>query len=226
MARIQQSPAPNSQPANEISRSLLESFAQTAEAVATTKLEKAALPGGYLRDLDDADLARAAHYFAGHQFAMNDARTTNVGTSILRDALSEAANVSVEELRPRYVRLGDAGEVAYEVVVETKREYLRPTITLAETELLIERLSEMRGTKNKKALLATVLARGASRCILKRDILSAMRFCIFAASSILSYGCDIQLMCARRRIQWRRKECAKGAAISVRVKKERYSPIS
>jgi DNA ligase-1 len=141
-------------------RGLLESFARTAEMVAATtkKLEKAALVGAYLHELDDADLARAARYFAGHQFAMNDARTTNVGASVLREALSEATRLSVENLRPRYVRLGDSGEVAYEVILETKGETLAPSITLAETESLIERLSETKGTKNKKALLASVLA--------------------------------------------------------------------
>jgi DNA ligase-1 len=145
----------------ENSSGLLEEFALTAERVAATtkKLEKAALLGAYLRVLDDADLARAARYFAGHQFAMNDARTTNVGTGVLRDALSEATGIEVENLRPRYVRLGDAGEVAYEVVQESARESLQPAMTLALTESLIERLSEMKGTKNKKALLASVLAR-------------------------------------------------------------------
>jgi DNA ligase-1 len=145
----------------ENSSGLLEEFALTAERVAATtkKLEKAALLGAYLRALDDADLARAARYFAGHQFAMNDARTTNVGTGVLRDALSEATGIEVENLRPRYVRLGDAGEVAYEVVQESARESLQPAMTLALTESLIERLSEMKGTKNKKALLASVLAR-------------------------------------------------------------------
>ena len=147
---------------NESSVELLERFAQTAEQVAATtkKLEKAALVGDYLRDLNDADLARAARYFAGHQFALNDMRTTNVGNSILRDALSEATGIATEDLRPRYVRLGDAGEVAHEAVLEASRGQKRvPTITLVETESLIERLSELRGTKNKKALLATVLVR-------------------------------------------------------------------
>jgi DNA ligase-1 len=144
----------------EATQGLLADFARTAEKVAATtkKLEKAALLGSYLRELDDADLARAARYFAGHQFAMNDARTTNVGTSALREALSEATALSVENLRPRYVRLGDSGEVAYEAILEVKGDQLVPSITLAETESLIERLSEMKGTKNKKALLAGVLA--------------------------------------------------------------------
>lgn len=148
------------QPVVDASRGLLADFAKAAEAVAATmkKLEKAAIVGAYLLELEDADLARAARYFAGHQFAMNDARTTNVGTSLLRDALSEATALSVENLRPRYVRLGDSGEVAYEALAEVKGDETAPTITLAETESLIERLSEMKGTKNKKALLAGVLA--------------------------------------------------------------------
>jgi DNA ligase-1 len=151
---------PASLASGEPSHGSLADFARTAEMIAATtkKLEKAALLGAYLGELDDADLTRAARYFAGHQFAMNDARTTNVGTGALREALSEATALGVENLRPRYVRLGDSGEVAYEAILEVKGDQLAPSITLAETESLIERLSEMKGTKNKKALLTGVLA--------------------------------------------------------------------
>ena len=146
-------------PPVETASGLLEGFARTAERVAATakKLLKAALVGAYLHELTDADLSRAARYFAGHQFAMNDARTTNVGTSVLREALAEATGLSVENLRPRYVRLGDSGEVAFEAILETRGETAVPVITLSETESLVERLSEMKGTKNKKAQLASVL---------------------------------------------------------------------
>ena len=70
----------------------LQQFAEVAEQVAATtkKLEKAALVGAYLKQLNDADLGRAARYFAGHQFASNDARTTNVGGAIINAALCEA----------------------------------------------------------------------------------------------------------------------------------------
>ena len=66
----------------------LQAFAECADAVAATtkKLEKAAILGAYLQSLSDADLTRAARYFAGHQFALADARTTNVGGSIQRRA--------------------------------------------------------------------------------------------------------------------------------------------
>ena len=56
------SASPRKERAAETHASGLERFAETAEAVAATtkKLEKAALLGPYLHDLNDADLARAA----------------------------------------------------------------------------------------------------------------------------------------------------------------------
>ena len=147
---------------SEVSAGTLQAFAECAEAVAATtkKLEKVAILGRYLERLSDPDLTRAARYFAGHQFAMSDARTTNVGGSIISAALSEATGFRPEDLYPRYVRLGDPGELAAEIIKESKQSFV-PTITLAETESLIARLSETRGIKNKTALLASVLHRAS-----------------------------------------------------------------
>jgi DNA ligase 1 len=141
----------------------LQELAEVAEKVAgaTKKLEKAAFLGSYLKTLDDADLSRASRYFAGHQFASNDARTTNVGGSIISTALCEATGISRETLATIYVRLGDAGEAAYEAVIESDRPQL-PTISLAETESIITRLSETRGIKNKTSILITVLGRATA----------------------------------------------------------------
>jgi DNA ligase 1 len=137
----------------------LQSLAEVAEQVSATtkKLQKSALVGDYLKQLNEADLARASRYFAGHQFPSNDSRTTNVGGSIISSALSEATGFSLQELQPIYVRLGDIGEAAYEAVKATKHTFENATITLAETESLITRLSEARGIKNKTALLAAIL---------------------------------------------------------------------
>ncbi|HEX7773133.1 MAG TPA: ATP-dependent DNA ligase [Pyrinomonadaceae bacterium] len=143
---------------NANSAGTLQAFAECAEAIAATtkKLEKAAILGGYLETLSDPDLTRAARYFAGHQFALADARTTNVGGSIISAALSGATGFSPEDLYPRWVRLGDPGDVAAEIIKEAKHT-VQPTIDLAETESLITRLSETRGIKNKTALLTAVL---------------------------------------------------------------------
>src|SRR3954468_6728572 len=110
----------------------LQAFAECADAAAATtkKLEKAAILGDYLKTLSDPDLTRAARYFAGQQFALNDARTTNVGGSIISTALSEATGFTPQQLAPIYVRLGDAGETAYEAIHDARR-FSAPHITLA-----------------------------------------------------------------------------------------------
>jgi DNA ligase-1 len=145
--------ASDSLPANS-----LEQFARTAEAVAgtTKKLAKAALLGEYFQRLDDDDLPRAARYFAGQQFAMSDARTTNVGGSILGEALCAATNVSPESLGPRYARWGDGGDVAFEVFCEAKPNN-QPSLSLAETESLLARLSATRGKNAKTKILTEAL---------------------------------------------------------------------
>jgi DNA ligase 1 len=138
----------------------LEQFAHTAEAVAATtkKLEKARLLGEYFEHLDDDDLARAARYFAGQQFAQSDVRTTNVGGRTLSDAMCLATKVAPETLGPRYARWGDAGDVAFEIFSEAKPNN-EPSLTLAATESLLSRLSSTRGKNAKIELLARVFAK-------------------------------------------------------------------
>ena len=141
----------------------LESFARTAEAVAATtkKLEKAALLEGYFRQLDDEDLARSARYFAGQQFALSDARTTNVGSRILSEAMTSATGASPESLGARYARWGDAGDVAFELFVEAKPEN-EPSLTLAKTEDVLAQLSLTRGKKAKTELLTGALSKATA----------------------------------------------------------------
>ena len=140
-----------------LSANSLEQFARTAEAVAATtrKLEKARLLGEYFEYLDDEDLNRAARYFAGQQFAQSDARTTNVGGSILSEAMCLATGVATETLGPRYARWGDAGDVAFEIFCEAKPNN-ESSLTLADTESLLARLSSTRGKKAKTELLVRV----------------------------------------------------------------------
>jgi DNA ligase-1 len=153
-------PEPNTQEyAYTANTGTLGQFAEVAEAIASTtrKLAKAAFIADYFQQLNDSDLARAARYLAGHQFPMSDERTTKVGGSIISTALCQATGFSIEELSPIYVRLGDAGDAAYEVVKEARGSEHQSNITLAETESVIARLSETRGTRNKTSLLAAIL---------------------------------------------------------------------
>lgn len=137
----------------------LEQFARTAEKVAATtkKLAKAALLGEYFQHLSDEDLARAARYFAGQVFAQHDARTTNVGGSIISEALINATGLHAD-LGARYARWGDAGDVAFEMFAEAKSANT-PGLSLGDTEDLLIRLSNTRGKKAKTDLLTKVLAK-------------------------------------------------------------------
>ena len=148
---------------NSLPPNSLERFATTAETVAATtkKLEKAALLGEYFQRLTDEDLARAARYFAGQQFALSDARTTNVGGSILSEALCAATGSSPESLGPRYARWGDGGDVAFEVFCEAKPNN-QPSLTLADTESLLARLSATRGKNAKTQLLTQVMSKATA----------------------------------------------------------------
>jgi DNA ligase-1 len=145
---------------NSLPPNSLEAFAKTAEAVSATtkKLAKAALLGDYFARLDDDDLARAARYFSGQQFAQSDARTTNVGGSILSEAICAATGSNPESLGPRYARWGDGGDVAFEVFSEAKPNNHR-SISLRETENLLTRLSATRGKNAKTSILIEVLSR-------------------------------------------------------------------
>jgi ATP-dependent DNA ligase len=137
----------------------LEQFARIAEKVAATtkKLAKAALLGEYLQPLSDEDLARAARYFAGHVFAQHDARTTNVGGSIISEALINATGLHAD-LGARYARWGDAGDVAFEMFTEANLRNT-PSLSLGDTDDLLIRLSSTRGKKAKTDLLTKVLAK-------------------------------------------------------------------
>lgn len=136
----------------------LEHFARTAEGVAATtkKLQKAAVLGEYFKELSDEDLARAARYFAGQQFALSDARTTNVGGSIITEALIAATGLAAEGLGARYARWGDAGDVAFEMFTEANPNN-QPKLGLSETENLLGNLSTTRGKKAKTLLLIQAL---------------------------------------------------------------------
>ncbi|MFN2577962.1 MAG: ATP-dependent DNA ligase [Pyrinomonadaceae bacterium] len=136
----------------------LESFARTAEAVGATtkKLQKAKLLGDYFELLNDEDLRRAARYFAGQQFAQSDVRTTNVGGSIIGEAICLATGIDPAGLGPRYARWGDAGDVAFEVFCEARPKN-ETSLTLAGTEELLSQLSSTRGKKAKTEVLARVL---------------------------------------------------------------------
>jgi ATP-dependent DNA ligase I len=126
-------------------------WAETADAVrATTKrLEKSALVERYLVALDGPALAIAARFFSGVVFPRHDMRTTQVGGSIVWQALSAVTGHAADHLGARYLAHGDLGDLAGELLGD------RPPsgTTLIEVESRFTALAAAKGTNARRALI-------------------------------------------------------------------------
>jgi DNA ligase-1 len=129
----------------------LQRWAETAEAVrATTKrLEKSALVERYLDGLDSESLAIAARFFSGIVFARHDARTTQVGGSIVWEALGAITGHAADQLGARYLAHGDLGDLTGELLAD------RPAsgTTLAAVAARFAQLAAAKGTNARRALI-------------------------------------------------------------------------
>jgi DNA ligase-1 len=121
------------------------------------RLEKLAVLAGYFSGLDDADLAIACRFLSGSPFPGSDERTLNVGFSAVSGALLELSGFDPEEYGPLVVRLGDAGEVAEQIMPPTPVEP-PGDITLRSAMDAFESISSTRGAGQKTLLLRNLLA--------------------------------------------------------------------
>ncbi|HXB24354.1 MAG TPA: ATP-dependent DNA ligase [Gemmatimonadaceae bacterium] len=134
----------------------LQRWAETAEAVrATTKrLEKSALVERYLATLDGESLAIAARFFSGIVFARHDARTTQVGGSIVWEALGAITGHAADQLGARYLAHGDLGDLTGELLADR-----RPSgTTLEAVAARFAQLAAAKGTNARRALIREWLA--------------------------------------------------------------------
>jgi DNA ligase 1 len=131
-------------------------WAETADAVrATTKrLEKSALVERYLSALDATSLAIAARFFSGIVFPRHDARTTQVGGSIVWQALATITGHEGEHLGARYLAHGDLGDLAGELLADRQPS----DTTLTEVESRFAQLAAAKGTNARRALIHDWLA--------------------------------------------------------------------
>ncbi|MEP6692314.1 MAG: ATP-dependent DNA ligase, partial [Gemmatimonadaceae bacterium] len=132
-------------------------WSETAHRIrATTKrLEKNAILRAYLAALEESSLAIAARFFSGIVFPRHDARTTQVGGSIIFGALAAVTGASDELLSERYTQYGDAGDVAGDVLAA------RPpsTLALSDAESFFASLAAAAGTNARRALVTEMLGR-------------------------------------------------------------------
>jgi DNA ligase 1 len=134
------------------------SFVQTADAVAATtkKLEKLRLISEFFKSLSTPDAALAARFLSAHPFAKHDERTLGVGGANLSRVIADAAGQPGHALGAAYRKHGDLGEMAEELLRNTRRE---EDLSLAEANRLFEELAAARGQAQKAELLASAFKR-------------------------------------------------------------------
>ena len=139
----------------------MRSFVQLAEAVGSTskKLEKLRLISEFFRALSTADAALAARFLSAHAFAGYDERTLGVGGRTLSRVIAEAAGRTGESLTSTYLKHGDLGDMAQELLARTHRDGDLP---LAEVAGLFEDLAAVRSQEQKAELLAKAFARASA----------------------------------------------------------------
>ncbi len=133
-------------------------WGRTADRVgaAPGRNEKVAVLQAYLRELDDADAARAAVHFTGRAFPAADERTLGAGWSLLRRALVAAAGATEAEFREVHARLRDSGAAAEAVL--SARGRAGPGLALADFASRLDAVAAERSPAGKLALLEALFA--------------------------------------------------------------------
>ena len=99
-----------------------EPFAELCERLAATasKLEKRALMAGYLHPLPVSEAGLAALYLAGVAFPETDSRDLNVGGALLSRVLAKLSGASQPVMHAAYLRHGDLGGAAQDLLAARK----------------------------------------------------------------------------------------------------------
>lgn len=153
---VSETPAPTASDLVVSGNSEFGRFVDVCEAISqvTGKLRKIELLSNYLRSLDPDDLRAATVYLTGHPFPQADGRVLQVGWAVVRKSLMLATAISEVNFRRISAGYGDAGKVAYEVLLGKTRP--RP-FSIAEVKAQFDMLEQASGPTAKTALLTAWL---------------------------------------------------------------------
>lgn len=124
-------------------------LAEVLERVKATssKNEKVALISGFLRGLQPSDAEVAARVASGRSSERGSKDEAQVGYSTLLDVIREVTGASESAVSKAYLKHGDLGEVAEELLEEKREQPLfHEELTLA---ALDEAFSRLRSTKGR-----------------------------------------------------------------------------
>src|SRR5690348_2934007 len=133
-------------------------FAQTCDSVAATpkKTEKIRLVSSLLQSLPIEDATRAAIFLTGRPFPRWDERVLGVGGMLLSRLIGELAATSGETMGSTYLKHGDLGNMAEELLADRSGA---PGISLAEVAAAFEELAAARGQTGKSELVRRLFAK-------------------------------------------------------------------
>jgi DNA ligase 1 len=134
-------------------------LAETLERVRKTsgKNEKVRTLSGYLKDLDPADVMVAARIASGRSSERGSKDEAQVGYSTLLEVLRDITGTTDEQVSKIYLRHGDLGEVAEEILSEKKEQPLfSEPLTMADLDEAFGRLRTSKGHGSSAARRGTV----------------------------------------------------------------------
>ncbi len=128
-----------------------------------SKNSKVEILSTYLRGLSAEDAALAARLATGRPSPRGSRDETQVGYSTIWEILTEICDISGQEISRLYLKHGDLGEVAEEVLKNKKETTLfGETVTLAELQETFDRMAKSKGkgsSSSRRAYLKSLLLR-------------------------------------------------------------------
>jgi DNA ligase-1 len=140
-------------------------FAQTADAIGATtkKLEKIRILADYLRSLTVEDASIAAIFFTGRAFPRWEERVLSVGGSILWSAVERIANPEAGHADKTYLKHGDLGDMANELLQNHRAADHAPShtdhLSLQKLAATFNNLAGLRGSGAKLVAIEELLRR-------------------------------------------------------------------
>ncbi len=136
---------------------LLSAFATLCQRLAKTtkKLQKRADMAAYLRGLDVADAQRAAQWLTGEAFTTTDRRGLNMGGASLQKVLKEITGADDHALRSAYLRHGDLGDAACDLMQSCQKTEAK--LTLGNVDTAFNQIAGTAGKPPSTAVKQTIL---------------------------------------------------------------------
>ncbi|RLE53432.1 MAG: hypothetical protein DRJ33_01085 [Candidatus Methanomethylicota archaeon] len=125
-------------------------FAELCEKVKSTskKTEKVALVAAFLKNLSDEELKAATTFLTGRVFPRGDPRDVNVGYSTIYKALLEVSGITPYEFQSIYLKYGDLGATAEEILSTKKpklQQLFKKQLTILDVKNELEKLASITG---------------------------------------------------------------------------------